>query len=162
VSTEPLPQYVRDLIDLYGPPTARKLGTAVFYEKVTPETNLEQVALRHYREFKGDSWERFGADFWLKPWQLLYQRPRDRQPDIMSELQAMIDASYFADGYIDGLEIDPINDETAQNCLTAAYNAPEVTDLRIYALGDDDIIEGRLILGYRANGETTSLIVMMD
>ncbi|WAK74350.1 hypothetical protein AP9108_33465 [Arthrospira sp. PCC 9108] len=46
--------------------------------------------------------------------------------------------------------------------MAIAFDSPEVTDLRIYQIHDEDILNGRLIISRRANGETTTLIFICD
>jgi hypothetical protein len=161
--SESIPQYVRNLIAFYR--SYRRLyykfyNPAVFYEKVEPGTDLDQVALRYYSYFNGESWERFGADFWLERWQFVYQRPRDRQPDIVSELNEIVyETCYTTDGYDGLLGFSPESQlKKTQKVLSPVFDTPEVTDLRMYRTGRPvDIIKGVLGLSYRLNAATTIL-----
>jgi hypothetical protein len=160
-----IPKYAADLIDLYHEPDRCVLGTAVFYERVEPGADLRQVALRHYRYLVGKSEEEFANSNWLRPWKLVYQRTPDLEPTIFCELDVaarlsdiayedrlenMLDL-YWPDGYI-----------AAKQVLEPAFDVPEVETFQVYAIGDGEVIEGLLILGSRANGETITLAFLDD
>lgn len=152
-----IPHYVQDLIALYGLNKDSLLDTAVFYEKVEPNTDLEQVALRYYQKFIGSAWHQE----WLAGWDCLYTRPAGQPGDVINEFKAVNDT---LESVLDIL-LNPLNNDdydTAPQKLAVAYNAPEVMDFRIYKIADNDIMEGRFILGYRGNGETTILILLYD
>lgn len=156
-----VPNYVHDLIALYGAKNDSLLGTAVFYEQVEPDTDLEQTALRYYQQFVGSSWEHPEHHHWMDGWELLYERPAHQPGDIVNEFKAVNDVF---ESLLE-LLLNPLNNEdyeTAEKKLAIAYNAAEVTDCRIYRIADEDILEGRLILGYRTNGEMTILVLLYD
>lgn len=156
-----VPKYVQDLIALYGGESDRFLGTSVFYEKVQPDTDLEQVALYYHKQFVGAAWERTQYHRWMEGWELLYQRPADKKGDVVSEFEAVYD---ILESVLEML-LNPLKNgdyETAPQKLAAAYNAPDVADFRIYGISDEDILQGRLIIGSRTNGETTILILLDD
>jgi hypothetical protein len=162
-SSSQLPDYVTDLFAFYTPPKPEAWGLVTFYEKVEPGEDLEQVALRHYRYFVGDSWN----PSWMSTWELAYQRPTENQGDFVNELYTTA-ANIYDDYYTDVLEImlfdsdAPEELEMAQNILAAIYDTPEVIDFRIYACGDGEVLEGVLTIGCRANGETTTLAFFND
>ncbi len=151
-----MPKYVRDLIALYGPDREGLQKVAVFYEKIDPETNLERVALRYYRQYVGVYWERFGERNWMAAWELLYARPPGNKGDIVNEFKAVND---IYDILLMRLQLDSENWETAEQTLTTAYDHRDVIDLRIYQVGDTEAIVGRAIVGCRSNGETTIVLV---
>jgi len=101
--------------------------------------------LRYHQKFVGSYWRQD----WLDGWELIYKRPAGKQGDIINEFEAVYD----------GLEnvwewlLSPLRNgdyETAPRKLAVAYNGPEVVDFRIYHIDDNDILRGRLVLGYRA------------
>lgn len=156
-STYPIPHYVQELIELYGSEPKRLVGKAVFYEQVEPNTDLEQVALRYCQEYVGSYWNQG----WIEGWELLYRRPGGKPGDTINEFKAVND---IFDILLEML-LNPLgnNDyETTSSKLATAYDDPEVVDFRIYKMADNDIMEGRLILGYRGNGETTILVLLYD
>ncbi|MFP4009530.1 MAG: hypothetical protein ACLFV6_16230 [Spirulinaceae cyanobacterium] len=156
-SSSSIPNYVQDLITLYGSQPERLVDTGVFYEKVEPDTDLEQIAWRYYQQVVGSYW----SQGWIEGWELLYTRPTGKPGDIINEFKAVND---ILDTLLDMLLNPLMNDdyETAPLKLAAAFNNPEVVDFRIYKIADNDIMEGRLILGYRGNGETTLLVLLYD
>ena len=162
MSTSPqLPQYVSDLISLYGQTAERLLGSAVFYDILDPDADLEQVALRRQRDFIGPKWFDPKQEDWLGGWILLYRRPLQQVGNIVKEFEAVYDI------YEKILQkfLDPLNsDDHSIACqkLAIAFDDPDVTDLRIYEMDDQDILTGRLVIGRRSNGETTTLIIVCD
>ena len=155
------PQYVTDLVNLYGAPSQEGFGSAVFYEVIESGINLETVALKYYQHFVGKLWERFGQDAWMSVWKQIYTRPDNGKPDIMTELTAIADPN--AAQFVPILLLaDMENAEQAQKALAAAYNDPTVTDLRLYTIGDGGAMSGLLLAGSRATGETTVLVSLLD
>lgn len=155
------PKYVSDLIELYGHSSGKLLGSGVFYDILEPEVHLEQVALRHHREFVGPKFFEPKKDGWLRGWQLLYRRPEGQLGNIVKEFEAVYD---ILERVLEKF-LNPFsgNDyQTAPQKLAIAFDNPEVTDLRIYRIHDEDILYGRLIISRRANGETTTLIFICD
>ncbi len=52
--------------------------------------------------------------------------------------------------------------DAAVEALSAAYDDPEVTDSRVYSIGDGEAMSGLLLAGRRENGEVTFLATLMD
>jgi len=50
----------------------------------------------------------------------------------------------------------------AQEALAAVFNYPQITDLRLYAIGDGAAMSGLLLAGSRKTGETTILVSLLD
>ncbi|NEO27320.1 MAG: hypothetical protein F6K03_10595 [Kamptonema sp. SIO4C4] len=153
--------------DLSHPHHNNKRGLAdlaIFYETINPEADLDEIALRYYQQFVGASWDEFGESVWMGSWELLYVRPDGRKGDIVSEFTALEDL----DNLSNMLELTPDYEEDyekSKQYLAAAYDDPEVSQLRIYQIGDaggGDVMEGRLILGCRRNGEMTILALIDD
>ncbi len=156
-----LPQYVSDLIALYGQDYGNLLGSAVFYDILDPDADLEQVALRRQRDLIGPEWFDPKQEDWLGGWLLLYRRLLQQIGDIVKEFEDVYDI------YEKILEdfLDPLNcgdHSIACQKLAIAFDDPDVTDLRIYEMHDQDILTGRLVIGRRSNGETTTLIIVCD
>jgi hypothetical protein len=163
-----IPQYAVDLVEIYGPPQRKPWGTAVFYEQVEPGTDLEQVALRHYEYFVTDS---IGdLEDWLQPWQLIYQRPADCQPNFFQDLRHAAVSLDYEDRlandlaitfYPDGESLAEANADKAP-VLSAAFEAPEVNDFRIYSIGDGEVLEGIFMIAGRDNGEVVMFACISD
>ncbi len=58
-SSAPIPNYVSDLQAIYGAPSQAGFGSAMFYEPAGESVDLEPIALKIYRHFVGDLWERW-------------------------------------------------------------------------------------------------------
>lgn len=161
MNTAILPAYVTDLIVLYGPPSQAGFGSAVFYEPAIAEHDLESVALKCYRHFVGDLWERFGEAAWLGAWKLAYTRSDDQRPDVVAELGAI--AQQDVAGFVPVLLLaDGPDGEKAQHALAAAYDDPAVSHMRVYTIGDGAALSGLLIAGYRLTHDATILISLLD
>lgn len=172
-----IPQYVLDLVELYGPPCQDGDTTAVFYDQVESGTDLDQVALRHYHEYYVADLRRKlipGAN-WLQNWSRIYQRPANSEPDFFRDLRAALweGGLDFVDRLAGDLDVylypdEEMDDWSAQRnaakagVLAAAFDGPEV-DFRVYSIGDDSFtLEGIFILGGRPNGEVIMLAAMSN
>lgn len=139
----------------YGPPSQEAFGSAVFVEKLSAVDGLEQAALEKYRYFVGDLWTRYGEDAWMAPWQEVYVRAGDADHDILAELSGISDR--------DAALSVPMILDVASDALSAVFDAPAITDLRVYTLGDGGAMSGLLIAAWSAAGEeATFLTFLMD
>ena len=104
---------------------------------------------------------RYGEDAWMGPWKEVYARPAGAKPDIVAELRGIADpdARNSAPMILDN--IDGV--EQARAALTAAFDDPAVTELRVFNLGDGGAMSGLLVAGRRQEtDETTFLVFLMD
>lgn len=154
------PDYVLDLEVSYGPPSQEGFGAAVFYETVDVDADLEELALATYKHYVGELWERWGEEAWMTPWKEAYARKKGTKPDVAKELRGIDDpdATISVPLVLETME-DP---EKANEALSAAYDDPDVADLRVYTIGDGSAMSGLLLAGRRENGEATFLTVLMD
>jgi hypothetical protein len=152
--------YVTDLEAAYGAPSQAGFGSAVFCTDMDAAKDLEGLALEYYQYFVGDLWERYGQDAWMEPWKEVYAREAGAKPDIVAELQGISDreASLSVPMILDVME----NAEAAQQALSAAYDDPAVTELRVFDLGDGEAMSGLLVAARRDTGEATFLVFLMD
>ena len=160
-SDEAKPEYVTALEAAYGAPSQAGFGSAVFYEPLKASDKLDQAALAKYKYFVGDLWERYGEDAWMGPWKMVYTRPLDGKRDIVAELRGITDraARMSVEMILDNIE----GAEEARAALSAAYDDPAVTELRVFNLGDGDAMSGLLVAGRRgATGEATFLVFLLD
>lgn len=155
-----LPDDVTQLQTIYGPPSQPGFGSAVFYEPQVQAEALEQVALKTYRYFVGDLWERWGEAAWMTPWKLVYQRQPDASHQVVQELAAISDANTALSASM--LLESPENLQAAQAALSAVFDHATVTNLVVYAIGDGSAMSGLLLAGRRDNGDTTLLIFLLD
>jgi hypothetical protein len=159
-SKETKPDYVTGLESAYGAPSQNAFGSAVFFEQLKPTDKLEEAALKKYRYFVGEIWERFGEDAWMSAWRVVYTRPEGAEHDIVAELRTITDRDT-------ALSVPMVLDvvegaETAKKALSTAYDDKVVTDLAVYNLGDGEAMSGLLVAGRRRNGETTYLVFLYD
>jgi hypothetical protein len=154
------PSYVTDLEAAYGAPSQAGFGSAVFHELMKPGGSLEEKAREHYRYFVGDLWERWGEDAWMGPWKEVYVRPADSALDIVTELAGITDADARLSA---PLLLDPAeNAQAARQALSAAFDDPAVTELRVYNLGDGAAMSGLMVVGRRDKSEATFLVFLLD
>jgi hypothetical protein len=158
-SPNPKPDSVTDLEAVYGAPSQAGFGSAVFYEVLEPGTDLEAVALRYYRYFVGDLWERFGEAAWMAPWKLVYTRQPGGKPNIVAELQAIADLGARLSVPM-LLETD--DTERGKKALSVTYDDADVNNLAVYSLGDGEAMSGLLVAGQRRTGEATFLVFLLD
>ncbi|WP_393013880.1 hypothetical protein [Limnothrix redekei] len=151
-----LPGYVTDLEAIYGAPSQEGFGSAVFYEVLQPEDDLNYAALRKYEFFVGDRW----SEAYQNEWTLVYGRSIDATRAIVSELGSLSDNRAQDLAY---LITDNIDEAAAgQRALAAAYDDPSTIELTIHKIGDGDVMSGLVIAGRRANGEATFLVFLID
>ncbi len=161
MNPSPPPPDDADLVTLYGAPSQAGFGSAVFSDRIEPGSDLESVALHDYQHFVGKLWEQYGESAWMSAWKLVYARTRGVTPDIVAELKAIADPATA--NYVPILLLEETDDYTkAQQALATVFNHPEVTDLRVYAIGDGAAMSGLLLAGCRTNGATTILISLLD
>ena len=155
------PDYVTRLEAVYGGPSQSGFGSAVFHATLPGGDDLTQGALAQYRTFVGPLWERYGEAAWMGPWRAVYARAPGAKPDIEAELRGIADreAHLSVPMILDDLE----GADAARAALSAAFDAPAVTELRVFNLGDGAAMTGLLVAGRRgADGATTCLVFLMD
>jgi hypothetical protein len=159
-SPSPTPESVVTLQAAYGLPSQAGFGSAVFYDRVEPADDLEQVALKHYRYFLGDLWDRFGEAAWMAPWKQIYRRKANSERDIVTELRSLTDtdASLSVPMLLDNIE----DADAAQKALSVVYDDANITDLAIYTVGDGEAMSGILIAGRCRTVDAIFLIFLMD
>lgn len=146
---------ILDLVHVYGAPSQEGFGSAVFTEELSPTESLAEGALVKYRFFVGDLWNRYGEDAWMGPWREVHIRPADAEPDIVAELRAIDDADAARSAAMI-LDID-------DGALSAVYDDPEMSELRVFNLGDGGAMSGILVAGRRsATGEAVFLVFLLD
>lgn len=150
-----------DLQSIYGVPSQAGFGSAVFEDQIKPGTDLESMARHYYQHFVGKLWEKYGESAWMSTWKQVYVRPDGLQPDLVAELRAIGDP--LAVQYVPILLLTDSDDMSrAQEALAAVFNHPQITDLRLYAIGDGAAMSGLLLAGSRNTGETTILVSLLD
>lgn len=159
--SQPHSAAVIDLQSIYGGPSQAGFGSAVFDVLIEPGSALETIARDYYQHFVGKLWDKYGESAWMSTWKLLYVRPDGSQPDILSELKAIVDP--LASHYMPILLLSETDDKTnAQQALATVFNDRQITELKVFSIGDGAAISGLLLAGTRATGETTILISLLD
>jgi hypothetical protein len=156
-----VPDYVRQLQTACGPPSEQGFGSAVFHSKLRPGDSLATAALEHYRRFVGSKWQRFGEQAWMTPWREVYSRDESTQHDIVSELRGIADPDTRNSV---PMILEVVEDAAAARAaLSATFDAPQVTELRVFNLGDGGAMSGLLVAGRRElAGEIVVLVFLMD
>lgn len=154
------PDYLLDLEESYGAPSQEGFGSAVFFELLEADDDLEEVAKKYYEYFVGAKWAEWGEETWMAPWKEVYKRPAKAKADIEKELTSIKDnmVQMQVDMILNNIE----DADTAKKALATAYNAAEVSDLRAYMIGDGEAMSGILLAGQRENGEAAFLVFLMD
>lgn len=154
------PLYAAALEAAYGAPSQAGMGSAVFFEQLSPDGDLEKAAQAKYRRFVGASWERFGEKAWMGPWKQVHARAAGARPDVVAELRALPDAQARSSA---GMLLDVVeNAEKARAALAGAFDDPAVAELRVFTLGDGGAMSGLLVAGRRTTGDALFLVFLMD
>jgi hypothetical protein len=159
------PKWIEILEDAFGCPSQAAFGTAVFHELISDETasaesgTLEQRAFKWYQHFCGETWEKFGAENWMREWKLVYRRSSKAQ-SILNELDSVDDPQVRmnAETMLEGTA-EP---QSARAALKQAFDDPSIEDLRIFRMGDGGAMSGIMIAGRRANNETAFVGFLLD
>lgn len=155
------PEYLTALETAYGAPSQTGFGSAVFYEAIGADDSLTDAALAKYKYFVGELWERWGEDAWMGPWKEVYTRKTGAKPDIVAELRAISDPDAALSA---PMILDVVQDaDQARAALSAAFDDPAVTELRVFNLGDGGAMSGILVAGRRGErGEAVFLVFLLD
>ena len=157
---EEKPAYVAALEAAYGQPSQEGFGSAVFFDQMQQNDDLEEVAKKYYQYFVGQNWDEWGEEAWMSPWKETYSRPQKRKHDIEEELRAIED---FDTQLQVGMILDDIEDaDAAREALSKVYDPEDVVDLRAYTIGDGEAMSGLLLAGLRDDGNATLLAFLMD
>jgi hypothetical protein len=155
------PTYVEGLEAAFGPPSQEAWGSAAFHRPLSKDRSIDEAALGIYKHFVGALWARYGEDAWMGPWRAVFTRAKEAEPDIVAELAAIDDP--------DAKRAVPLVLELSENAdergaaLVAAFDAPSVTELKIYNIGDGEAMSGVLVAGRRAGaGEAAFVACLMD
>jgi hypothetical protein len=144
-ATPERPDYVTRLEGTYGGPSQQGFGSAVFYENLRDTDDLTQAALSRYKTFVGKLWERFGEAAWMGPWKEVYARGTGVKPDVATELRGIADRDVQSSV---PMILDNIGGaETARAAMSAAFDDPAITELRVFNLGDGEAMSGILVAG---------------
>lgn len=154
------PAYLLALEAVFGGPSQEGFGSAVFFMPGPQDAALEETARSCYQHFVGENWEKWGAEAWLGPWRETYRRDSTTKNDIVAELRDIQDPESRRQV---GTLLDTIDDPAeAHTALAAAYDNPDIIDLRVYNLGDGDAMAGVLIAGSRKNNDVTIVAFLLD
>lgn len=163
-----LPSYVTALQAFYevhpdGRPRSGLCRVRVTYAAGPSDLDLETVALGFYRRSVGQFWDDYGAEKWMGPWQLAYQRRLDQSPNVVSELGEVFPRCYVGDRLQNQLQIGWGYDNTMPyRLLRDAFDDPAVCDFRVYWTGDDDVMGGLLMVAARTDGDVLGLSALVD
>ena len=97
----------------------------------------------------------------MGPWTEVYSRQPDAQRNIIAELRGIEDrdARMSVPMILDVIQ----GAESARGALSAAFDEPTVTELRVFNLGDGEAMSGVLVAGRReSTGDATFLLFLLD
>jgi hypothetical protein len=97
----------------------------------------------------------------MAPWREVYNRAGDARRDVVSELRSIADQDTRNSV---PMILEVVEDAAAARiALSAAFDAPEVGEPRVFNLGDGGGMAGLLVSGRRAStGEAVMLVFLMD
>jgi hypothetical protein len=151
---------MRPLIDLYGPASSAGFGSAVFTVTGVTSDSLEAAAFDRYRAFLGEVWSN-RPEAWKAGFKELYRRAPGGGDGIDAELHAL-DASPSVQAMVGALVDDQADPNAARAALAGALDAPDVRDLRLYALGDAEQMSGLEIAALSEGGDALFLVILLD
>ncbi len=155
------PEALANLEAAYGGPSRTGFGSGVFHESLEAAGDLRQMALEKYKYFVGDLWERYGENAWMGPWKEVYTRDAGAKGDIVAELRGVqdSDAAHSVPMILENIE----GPDKARAALAAVYDDSEMTEVRVFNLGDGEAMSGLLVAGRRAvTGDATFLVFLLD
>ncbi len=144
----------------YGQPSQAGFGSAVFTERINDGDRLEDKALGWYRHFLGDRWTAETEAAWMGPWQQVYERPRGAKADIVAELQGITDqhAAISVPMILEVVE----DADAARAALSAVFDDPAISELKVFDLGDGEAMSGLLVAGRSTTGDAVFLVFLLD
>ena len=155
------PEAVEALEAAYGPPSDAGFGSAVFYEELAPDADLERAALEKYKAFVGKLWDEYGEDAWMGPWTAVYTRAPETEHDIVAELQGVTDATA---GLSVPMVLEPSEGaDQAREALAAVFDDPGMSEVSVYDTGDGGAMSGILVAGRNPEtGQAVFLVFLYD
>jgi hypothetical protein len=147
------------LIAIYGPASSNGLGSAVFQADAVPAEALPKAALACYRQFVGASWETREAD-WRAGFRALYQHPSADTRGIAAELHALTEPALR--GVVSAMTDDLEDPAAVRAALVAVFDAPDLTDRHLYALGDGGQMAGVEVAARFSDGRGVFLVLLLD
>jgi hypothetical protein len=144
----------------YGRPSQAGFGSAVFTERIADGDRLEDKALGWYRHFLGERWTPETEAAWMGPWKQVYERPAGAKADIVAELQGITDqhAAISVPMILEVVE----DAEAARAALSAVYDDPSMTEVRVFDLGDGEAMSGLLVAGRSTTEDAVFLVFLLD
>ncbi len=96
----------------------------------------------------------------LGAWEQVYSRPSNTQRDIVAELRSIPEISVRRS--VSLLLDNNDHGSAAHTALANAFDEPGVTDLRVFKLGDGEVISGLLIAAQPPSEGSLFLVFLMD
>lgn len=149
------------LEDAFGAESDDAFGSAVFRRDLPPGDDLEALAREVYRDFTGELWDRFGAAAWLGTWSRVASRDGPDRTPVLHILTALTEPEVRSAA--DMLTAGHPDPDAAGRALAAAFDAPGVSELKLYRIGDGGAMSGVLIAAREdARNAAVFLVFLMD
>jgi hypothetical protein len=96
----------------------------------------------------------------MGPWKQVYERPAGAKADIVAELQGITDqhAAISVPMILEVVE----DAEAARAALSAVYDDPSMTEVRVFDLGDGEAMSGLLVAGRSTTEDAVFLVFLLD
>lgn len=96
----------------------------------------------------------------MGPWQQVYERPRGAKADIVAELQGITDqhAAISVPMILEVVE----DADAARAALSAVFDDPAISELKVFDLGDGEAMSGLLVAGRSTTGDAVFLVFLLD
>lgn len=158
--TENYQQIIKELEKIYGTANSNAFGSAVFYEAIPESKTLEDMALKHYRNFIGAKWTEETEPVWLSGWKNVYVRNPGKEPDILTELDEIDDpAAKIPVPLLTEIITDV---EQGRKILAVVFDHPLVKNLMVNLIGDGEALSGIIITGAFTDDKVCSVVCLMD
>lgn len=149
---------INQLQAVFGGETESGYGSAVFVRQVSAETPLESAAKIVYQAFAPKLFSLLGDTMWTN-WSEVYRASGGR-PTFHNSL---VNHDDFQVSMQAGMLINNHDDpDAARSAFRAAFAASDISEQRVYYIGDGDAYGGLIIASRRHDGTSVFLLLLMD
>lgn len=146
---------------LLGPCAPVGMGDAVCHEPLAAGVPLETWARDKSLVLANKGWENFQPEMWRAQFRELYRRPESATGAITDELAALTgdNIELVIGNFLDNRD----NAGELKQSLTAVFDAPAMSEVVVYRIGDGQALAGVLLVGrQRGKNEVTCVYHLWD